>query len=654
MLSVGIASGLGTVDLVGIRPDLPASLMPLLITAIAVIGAAASPPPKVPAGRSRTILGLFGLWLAWSCVSAAFSAGPALAFATSASFIAVMLAAMSLAAHRSRTALLAAMAIAAFVHALAALVIAFTVEFDQFPSRLALVELEANHLGRLLALSCLVAVLWLLEHEVARWAPVVLFTGVSLMGLLLTGSRTAPAALVMAGFVGLLAARRWRLLIAGGIGLVVVVVGLLASGFDSRIVALTNRTGSDLSNLEGGNGRTTLWPEVLDVIQDEPMTGVGLGVDRERMRQINAETEISWDPQHAHNLVLHLAFTTGWIGTILFVVGLVLALVTALQRGDPWVAALVAFVAVDGIAEPVFRIPQPTWVMLIASVALLGGAQRHVDKPPSVMVGAPAGAGETRALVGAGRRDLRLPVPFGILVVSTAVVLVISIGLVWQEPGQYPGRFRCRDVVALNSAGLLVDVDPASGTVVTPAGETPLPAREIEDGSLEFSAGESGISLPSDVARAVRCGAIRGQGITVEFDVATFGLDTEGPGRIVTISVGPEWQDIDLHIGQQLDGLSLRFRQSSTYRNDATIPGIFTDLETHRIRVEVWEDRVDVSKDGVLVESWTDFAPIQFDEWIEDRTAHLGNEVNGGRPFVGTLDSLRIYEGHSAPDEQAG
>ncbi len=669
VVALGVASGLGTVDLVGIRPDLPAIIVPLLITVVASVGAALSPPARVLPGKSRLILGLFGSWLAWSYLSALTSADPALAMATTASFVAVMLGAMGVAAHRSRTSMLTVMAIAALVQAMAALGVAFTVEFDQFPSRLSLVDLEPNHLGRLLALASLVSVLWLLEQPRGRWPVAVAFTGVCLLGLLLTGSRTAPSALVVAGFIALIASRRWKLLIAGGFAGVIVVGGLLASGFDARIVELTNRSGSELSNLDGGNGRTTLWPEVLNVIEDHPITGIGLGVDRERMQQINDETAISWNPQHAHNLLLHLAFTTGWIGAALFLSAMVIALAMALWRQDPWVGAIVAFVLFDGIAEPMFRIPQPTWAVLIGVVTLafvkrssdVAHQESEADLRPllarrntdviavvnDVVIEEPNDRRSVHAIRSAS------PLPFGPVLVSSTLALCLAVGLVWQEPGEYPVRFRCRDEAPLDATGLLVDVDPAAGIVTLPNSVTPLPQEHLVDGSVRFLAGETGVLLPSGLSRVVRCGAVRENGITIEFDVATSGLTTEGPGRIFSISIGPEWSEIDLHVGQALDGLSLRLRQSSSYRNDATIPGIFTDLETHRIRVTVWPDRVAVAKDGVLVETWTGFESLKFDEWYDERTALLGNEATGDRPFVGTLDRLRIYEGQLLPDQEA-
>lgn len=631
LVLVGIATGLGTVDLVGIRPDLPNALIPLLITAVAGVGAALAPPDRLRPGQSRWILALFALWLGWSLVSASVSEDSGLAFATSASFLAVMLASMGVAQARSRSALLSIVAIGALVHAVAAFIVAFTVEFDQFPQRLSLVELEPNHLGRFLALLCLVAVLWALEHSLRRWGPLLALAGVSVLGLVLTGSRTAPTALVVAGFVALLAARRWKLLFVGGLAFVVGASGLIASGFDARIVELTNRSGEELTNVSGGNGRTTLWPEVLKVIEDQPLTGIGLGVDRARMAQLGAETEISWGPQHAHNLVLHLGFTTGWIGAALFLSALGLALVAALRFGEPWVAAIVAFVLVDGIAEPVFRIPQPTWALLVMVIA-----PAFVPSPSPDLGVAPAASEPIR------RSSL---LPTGPVLVPAAAVLALAIGLVWIEPGQYPGRYRCRDVPAMNAAGLLLDVDPVAGTVTTPQSVRDLPPEQLVDGSLVFSPGEDGVLLPPETARVVRCGAMREGGLTVEFDVLTFGLDTEGPGRIISIADGPEWSDIDLHIGQQIDALSLRFRQSSTYRNDGTFNGVFTDLATHSIRVTVAPDRVEIFRDGELVSTWTEFEPIKFDEWRNERGAILGNEVGGGRPFVGTLDSLRIYEG---------
>ncbi len=645
VIALGIAGGLGTIDLVALQPDLPAELLPLLITGVAAIGAALSPPAPVTPGRSRLILGLFAGWLGWSYLAALTSADPALAMATTASFVAVMLGAMGVVANRSRTSLLVVVAIATLVQALAALFFAFTVEFDQFPSRLSLVELEPNHLGRLLAVTCLVSVLWALEQPRRRWPPALLFIAICLLGLTLTGSRTAPAALVVAGFVALLADRRWRLLIAAGIAGATLLTGLVATGFDSRIVQLTNRTGTELTNINGGNGRTTLWPEVLKVIDEQPVTGIGLGVDRDRMHQINAETSISWEPQHTHNLLLHLAFTTGWVGAALFLAALLIALAMALWHRDPWVGAMVAFIVVDGIAEPVVRIPQPTWVVLIAVITLAFVRQPGVAEPQ------PARRRDDVEAAGPIPTPAALASPLRLapVLVSSTVALAAAIGLVWQEPGEYPLRFRCRDEQPLNASGLLLDVDPADGTVTLPNSVTMLPARALDGGGLVFSPGDTGIVLPNDVSRVVRCGAVREHGLTIEFDVATAGLDTEGPGRIVTLSVGPEWSDIDLHIGQQLDRLSLRFRQSSVYRNDTEIPGVFTDRDVHRIRVTVRTDRVEVFKDGVLLDTWTDLLPMKFDEWHIERRAVLGNEATGDRPFVGTLDRLRIYEGLDVP-----
>ena len=625
-MATGVAAGIGTVDLVGIRPDLSSTVVPTCVAAAALISVRFAPPTWPTLRPVRVAVGLLGLWTAWGMVSAATSSQPMLALVTAVAFALLLAAGLGVGQRLGSTGALIVAGSALTLHALASIAVAFTSESDQFPIRLRLVELEATHLAQVLALGLLVGFLWLLEHPTRSWFPILALGAVCTLGLVLTGSRTTPVALVVAGALALVALRRWRLVIGGGVALACLFAGLVATGADARIVSLTNRTSSELTNLDGANGRTTLWPEVLDAVGEHPVVGIGLGVDRDRMAEINAASGLTWNPQHAHNLVLHVALTTGWPGAVMVSLAVVIAVGTALRSRLPWLAAFGGFVLVVGVSEPVLRTPQLVWALLAVALAFAPGASRSEREAEPSRVG---------------------PV-----VVSAAVLLMLGIGLVWLEPGQYPHRYRCRDDAALDASGLLLDVDGTTGEVRTPRGVTTVTSPAPSPEGLVFGFNEPGASLPDTTARSVRCGAIRGEGVTVVIDVATTDLRTEGPGRILSISSGTEWDQIDLMVGQEADGLAIRVRSSRDHRNDEVLPGAFVDTAVHRLTIAIGPDVVRVWRDGELFATWdADLRTVAFDDWRIGRATTLGNEVTNDRPFAGVVESVQIYEGVRAPDE---
>ncbi len=627
-MATGVAAGLGTVDLVSFRPDLPRTLVPIGVAILAAIAIVRSRPQWPDRRPLQVVAGLLAAWTAWATLSSVTSADPALALATALAFALLLAAALGVGGRSGSAGAAVVTGVAVTTHAVAALALAFGTDADQFPVRLRLAELEATHLAQVMALAILVAFLRMLEAPTRSWFAPLTLAGVSTLGLVLTGSRTTPIALVIAGALALVALRRWRLVIGGGVALVLLFGGLIATGADARIVSLTNRTSSELTNFDGANGRTTLWPEVLDVIDEHPIVGIGLGVDRERMVELNAEAELSWNPQHAHNLVLHLGLTTGWPGVVLVSTALAIALLGALWFREPWAAALVGFVLVVGVSEPVFRAPQLLWALLAMSL-LLGRPAADGDAPAS-------------------EADL----PVGAVTAAASVLLALAIVVVWLEPAALPHRFRCRSDQVLDSSGLIVALDGTTAELRTPRGTSALGGANLRPEGIVFGSNADGLALPGTTARSVRCAAIRGDGVTVDLAVASLDLTTEGPGRILSISSGTEWDDIDLLLGQEADGLAIRIRSGRDHRNDVVIPGVFTDLETHRLTVSIAPDVVEIWRDGELVATWTDdLRTMAFDDWRIGRSAKVGKEVTDDRPFAGVIESVRIYEGVRAHDE---
>ncbi len=617
--TLGAAAGLGTVDLVGIEPGLPIWLGPAGITLLGLVAALATPLRRTRGSVGSRVLLLFGAWVAWSVVSAIGSPQPMLALTVSMAFAATLLGAVGLAQRADSSAIVVVACVATMVHATLAMVLALIDDIDEYPDRLALVELEPNHLAGLLAMTVLVSVLWVLDHSLRRWMPLLLLCAASILGILLTGSRTAMIALVAAGVMALVASRSWGRLVVAAMALVAASSFVLYTGYGGEIVSLTNRTSSELVAIDGATGRTTLWSALLDVIDERPVTGVGLGADRDRIPVLSDENGYTWNPQHAHNLLLHLALATGWVGAVVLGAGLILGWVESVKRGSPWSAAVITFVLVDGISEPVFRLPQVAWVVLVLAVSMTLGSSVGPKSPSGATIGRVA--------------------------VASAISLSMTIGLVWIEPAGYPYRFRCRNDPVLRDDGLVVDIEATAARFRTTRESVAAPESAGSVGGFEFDESTSRLLLPSSTARSVRCGALREESITIVASVSVDDLAASGPGRIVAISSGTEWNDTDLHLGQEADGLSVRVRQSEYRRIDRIVPGAFVDLDRHDFVVVVERSRVRIWRDADLIADWSDFLPIEFDTWPADRPAALGNEVTGDRPFRGVITSVQIFEG---------
>ena len=119
------------------------------------------------------------------------------------------------------------------------------------------------------------------------WAAVALAVGFGYLAIVLTFSRAAVLAALVAIGVGILVSRvrsrRYLLLVAAGIGVVV--------------LFLVGSCGSDAG---AGFGRSEEWRQTLEVIRDNPVWGVGLG----RLGDVLHARNPASTAQHAHNLWL--------------------------------------------------------------------------------------------------------------------------------------------------------------------------------------------------------------------------------------------------------------------------------------------------------------------------------------------------------------
>ena len=96
-------------------------------------------------------------------------------------------------------------------------------------------------------------------------------------------------------------------------------------------------------------GRTEIWHAVLKLSELHPWTGYGYGSSVFVLPQ--HERQVGFLTSHAHNLILQLLLTTGWVGVTLFVLSVLGVGLRAVATGDKVVLAMLAFVLLNGITE---------------------------------------------------------------------------------------------------------------------------------------------------------------------------------------------------------------------------------------------------------------------------------------------------------------
>ena len=114
--------------------------------------------------------------------------------------------------------------------------------------------------------------------------------------------------------------------------------------------------------------------------------------------------------------------------------------------------------------------------------------------------------------------------------------------------------------------------------------------------------------------------------------------DQHGPARIFTISRDNSLRNVTL--AQDDTDLILRLRSAVSSRNgqpQVHIPGVFQDTEWKRIELILAGREVSVLVEGRRVHHRVYGSPPR-DTWEDDFKMALGNELTGGRPWLGEID----------------
>ncbi len=201
-----------------------------------------------------------------------------------------------------------------------------------------------------------------------------LCVAINMAGLLMSGSRTAMAALALslliAGIVTVTTARMAGFFLCLCIGLIA-----LASIDLETVFQLLSRSG-DVSEIMSGTGRTAIWAAVLDLISQRPLFGWGYAASQTLIPA--ATIDVGFTASHAHNALLQVTLSIGYVGLIIFIAMLLIKIYFSLKlRNQPGIAFLF-FMLIAGLTEPIaFHGPATASALVLATALALN--YRHRD-----------------------------------------------------------------------------------------------------------------------------------------------------------------------------------------------------------------------------------------------------------------------------------
>jgi O-antigen ligase len=237
-----------------------------------------------------------------------------------------------------------------------------------------------TNLARYSTLTLLMAAtLWRLDRRAHQLALVALpLAGVVLIG---TNTRTALLAVFLAWLVVLGRRRGARPVLA--VVAVIFTLGIAFVSLGGASSQALSRT-DDPADVGSFNGRTTIWPIAIDLIQLNPVQGYGTASGEDLWVEAAKEGEIWWYAYNSHNLLTELALAHGIPGLLLFLCGLAAFFRRWRRWNDPWQDGLVVAILVGGLTEAVINRPSLT---IIALAAVFG--RRSIPLDDAVVVDPP-------------------------------------------------------------------------------------------------------------------------------------------------------------------------------------------------------------------------------------------------------------------------
>jgi O-antigen ligase len=214
--------------------------------------------------------------------------------------------------------------------------------------RLAGIAGSANNMALVAGFGLVVVGLYARELHQVSWIVVPIVVIICGTALVMTNSRMPLAMTVI--ILSATYILSWRRLYAA-VFLISIALLLVAAvlPFGQELLLKTISRSGDVGEVTSVTGRTEIWYAVLKLAELQPLTGYGYASSVFVLPQ--HANDVGFTTSHAHNLILQLLLTTGWIGVILFALSIVGVIVRASLHRDRVTFCMLAFVLLNGITE---------------------------------------------------------------------------------------------------------------------------------------------------------------------------------------------------------------------------------------------------------------------------------------------------------------
>jgi VanZ family protein len=171
----------------------------------------------------------------------------------------------------------------------------------------------------------------------------------------------------------------------------------------------------------------------------------------------------------------------------------------------------------------------------------------------------------------------------------------------------------------------------------------------VTDEGLQFS---GGLARTRGAAAVLTDAILDRDALTIEVWARSTDLDQGGPTRIVTISDGDQTDQVNVHLGQERDALSVRLRADCGDFNTTAVPGVFASRRRWEHLAVTYSNGVQrVYVQGRLVDARRFSGRLE--GWDREYPLALGNETTRNRPFAGDVASAAVYDRALSPREIA-
>lgn len=211
---------------------------------------------------------------------------------------------------------------------------------------------------------------YLAKLDVTYWCLVV----INIAGLIMSNSRTAMVAVVIAMFIASLVNPTPLRLTVMCFGICAMILAAVSIDFDS-LFRLIARSG-DAQEITSGTGRTNIWLYALQLINQRPFFGWGYASSNTLIP--DGADEIGFIANHTHNALLQIALSIGYVGLFVFLVLIGLKIYYSFRTKVKLNIAFITFLLVDGLSEPIaFQGPATTTTLVLATVLALNYSHKH-------------------------------------------------------------------------------------------------------------------------------------------------------------------------------------------------------------------------------------------------------------------------------------